>query len=56
MLDVMVLRTALQVFSTMLGSFGVFFVYLSFLKPALAIHAVVFLGAAMAILRSSPQS
>jgi hypothetical protein len=56
MLDVMVLRTALHVFQTMFGSLGVFFVYLSFLKPSLAIHAVVFLGTAMAIMRSSPQS
>ncbi len=56
MLDVLVLRTALSAFSTMFGSLGVFFVYLSFLKPELGIHAVVFLGVAMAILRSSPQN
>jgi hypothetical protein len=56
MLDVMVLRTALHVFQTMFGSLGVFFVYLSFLKPSLAMHAVLFLGAAMGIMRSSPHS
>ena len=56
MLDVMVLRTALHVFQTMFGSLSVFFVYLSFINPAFGMHAVVLLGAAMAILRSSPQS
>ena len=56
MLDVMVLRTALHIFQTMFGSLGVFFVYLSFLKPGLATHAVFFLGTAMGIMRSSPHS
>jgi len=56
MLDVMVLRTALHVFQTMFGSLGVFFVYLSFLQPHLAMHAVIFLGAAMGTMRSSPQN
>lgn len=54
MLDGMVLRTALSAFSTMFGSLGVFFVYLSFLRPGFAVHAVVLLGLAMAILRSAP--
>jgi hypothetical protein len=54
MLDTMVLRTALSAFSTMFGSLGVFFVYVSFLKPSFAVHAVVFLTIAMAIVRSSP--
>ena len=56
MLEAMVLRGALQLFSTTFGSLGVFSVYMSFLNPTLSIHAVVFLGAAMAILRSTPQS
>ena len=56
MLEAMILRTALSAFSTMFGSLGVFSVYLSFLQPALGVHAVVFLGTAMAILRSTPQN
>jgi hypothetical protein len=56
MLDVMVLRYALSVFSTLFGSLGVFCVYASFVLPALGTHAVVFLGTAMAILWSTPQA
>ena len=52
MLDAIVLRTALSAFSTMFGSLGVFFLYLSFLKPSLAAHALVFLGAASGIVLS----
>lgn len=55
MLEMMLLRRALSAFSTLFGSLGVFSVYMSFLNPALGMHAVVFLGAAMAILRSTPQ-
>jgi hypothetical protein len=55
MLGFDLLQGALSALSTMFGSLGVFSVYMSFLKPALAVHAVVFLAAAMAILRSSPQ-
>jgi hypothetical protein len=50
MLDVMVLRTALCAFSTLFGSLGVFFTYLSFLEPALAVQAVFFIAAGMGIL------
>jgi hypothetical protein len=53
MLEAGVLRSALSVFSTMFGSLGVFFVYASFLKPALGVYAVVFLTIAMGILHSS---
>lgn len=53
MLDMMVLRTALRAFSTMFGSLGVFFTYLSFLKPGLGTYAVVFFATAMATLWSS---
>ena len=55
MLGAMVLRSALSAFSTMFGSLGVFFVYLSFLKPSLGVHAVVFFAFALGILRSAPQ-
>ena len=55
MLDAEVMRSALSAFSTMFGSLGVFSVYLSFLKPAFGIHAVVFFAIAMGILRSAPQ-
>lgn len=53
MLDVMVLRTALRAFSTLFGSLGVFFTYLSCLNPAAGIYAVLFLATAMGILWSA---
>jgi len=53
MLEAMVLRAALSGFSTMFGSLGVFFDFMSFVRPALAVYAVVFLGTAMAILRAA---
>lgn len=53
MLEAGVLRSALTAFSTMFGSLGVFFVYMSFLKPALGVYAVVFLTFALGILRSA---
>ena len=56
MLESMVLQGALRALSSMFGGLGVFYVYLSFIKPALAAHAVVFLGAALAILRLSSPS
>jgi hypothetical protein len=55
MLEAMVLRGALSAFSTMFGSLGVYCACMSFVRPALAVHAVLFLGAAMAILRAAPQ-
>ncbi len=51
MLEAMVLRGALQMFSTMFGSPGVFFDCMSFVTPSLAVYAVLYLSAAMAILR-----
>jgi hypothetical protein len=54
MLDGYLLQLLLSAVSTLFGSLGVFSVYLSFIKPSLAINAVVFLGVAMAILRSTP--
>lgn len=53
MLEAGVLRSALTAFSTMFGSLGVFFVYMSFLNPALGVYAVVFLTIAMGILHSA---
>jgi len=52
-----VLRGALSAFQTMFGSLGVFFDFMSFVKPSLAVYAVLYLSAAMAILRAtSPTS
>lgn len=42
MLEAMMLRGALSAISTMFGSLGVFFDCMSFVKPALAVYAVVF--------------
>jgi len=55
MLAGMVLRAALTASATMFGSLGVFFVYLSFLTPVAGVHAVMFLGLAVAILRAAPE-
>jgi hypothetical protein len=55
MLEAMVLRGVLAASSTTFGSLGVFCVFMSFVKPALAVYAVVFLTTAMAILRAVPQ-
>ena len=54
MLEAMVLRGVLAASSTMFGSLGVFCDCMSFVKPALAVYAVLFLSAAMAILRAVP--
>jgi len=53
MLEAAVLRSALSVFSSMFGGLGVFFVYMSFLKPALGVYAVVFLTFALGILHTA---
>ena len=55
MLEAMMLRGVLAASSAMFGSLGVFCVFMSFVKPALAVYAVVFLTTAMAILRAVPQ-
>ena len=55
MLEAMVLRGVLSVFQTMFGSLGVFFDFMSFVRPSLAIYAVLYLSAAMAILRAVQQ-
>jgi hypothetical protein len=56
MLGEVLLRGALSAFSTMLGSLGVFCTYLSFFQPGLGAQALVFLGAATAIVYAMPQN
>ena len=55
MLGMVVLRSALAACSTLLGSVGVFFLYLSVLHPALSPHALFFLSAASGIVLSAPK-
>jgi len=56
MLGAFVLRGALRAFATMFGSFGIFFLYMSFaLRPSYGASALVFLGAASAIILSEPR-
>jgi hypothetical protein len=49
MLGVALLYATSWAFSILLGSLGIFFVYASFLKPNFWAHAIVFLGAALAL-------
>jgi hypothetical protein len=56
MLALMVMRLALRAFSVMFGSFGVFFLYLSFHRPGLGACALLFLGTATAIDWTVPQN
>ncbi|HTV87948.1 MAG TPA: hypothetical protein VME41_02935 [Stellaceae bacterium] len=56
MLALIVMRLALQTCSTLLGSFGVFFLYLSLLQPAMLLPAALLLGGAAAIVWSVPQN
>jgi hypothetical protein len=56
MLEAMMLRGVLAASSTTFGSLGVFCDCMSFVRPALAVYAVVFLTTAMAILRAAPQN
>jgi len=53
MLDIMVLRAALSGVTTLFGSLGVFCDWMSFARPSLALYAVLYLSAAMAILRAT---
>jgi hypothetical protein len=55
MLGLTVLRSALTACSMLLGSVGVFFLYLSVLHPALSPHALFFLSAASGIVLSAPK-
>jgi hypothetical protein len=55
MLGLVMLRGALLAFATLFGSLGVFFLYFSFLRPTVAVYAVVFLATASAIVWFSPQ-
>jgi len=49
MLGLMLVRVTSWAFSTFLGSLGVFFVYLSFLRPDTAAYAIILLIAATAL-------
>lgn len=49
MSGLMLLRVTSWAFSTSLGSLGIFFVYLSFLRPDTAAYAIIFLVAATAL-------
>jgi hypothetical protein len=49
MLGLTLLFVTSWAFSILLGSLGVFFVYLSFLRPDFGADAIIFLGAAAAL-------
>ena len=49
MLGLTILYLTARAFSVLFGSLGVFCVYFSFLSPAAAAHAVIFLGMAIAL-------
>lgn len=53
MLSVAMLRGLLRALSTMFGSLGILFLYLSFVRPAMGACALLFLGCATAIVWSS---
>jgi len=55
MLDLVLLRGVLQAFSTLFGSLGMFFLYLTCLQPAFVGCAALFLGVASAIVWSLPR-
>ena len=55
MLSLAILQSALSSISTTFGSLGVFFDCMSFVKPELAVYAVLNLSVAMAILRATQQ-
>lgn len=55
MLGSLVLRSALSAMSTLFGSLGIFMIYLSFSRPALAAHAILFLATASGIVLSAPK-
>ena len=55
MLGLTVLRSALLAGSTLLGSLGVFFLWLSVLHPGYSPHALFFLSAASGIVLYAPK-
>ena len=55
MLGVALLRGVLSACSTMFGSVGVFFLYLSVLHPAFSPHALFFLSVASGIVLTAPK-
>ena len=50
MLGVALLYATSRAFSILLGSLGVIFVYISFLKPDVGADAIILLGAALALI------
>ena len=55
MLDGLMLRTALITFSTLFGSLGVFFLWISVLRPPFSPLALFFLSAASGMVLSAPR-
>lgn len=55
MLPTMLLRSVLTACSTLLGSLGVFFLWMSVLQPAFSAHALFFLSAASGIVLIAPK-
>jgi hypothetical protein len=56
MLALIVMRLMLLACSTLLGSLGMFFLYMSLMRPSMVLAAALFLGTASAIVWSVPQS
>jgi len=55
MLDAILLRSVLTAASTMLGSIGVFFLWVSVLHPDYSPHALFFLSLASGIVLTAPK-
>lgn len=55
MLALALLRTALSSLSALFGGLGVFFIYLSFGRGAFLSYALMFFGAATAIVVTAPR-
>jgi hypothetical protein len=53
-LSLIVMRLMLQACSTLFGSLGIFFLYMSFSRPGMGGAALVFLAAATAIVWAVP--
>jgi hypothetical protein len=51
----MLMRGTLSAIGTLFGGLGVFFLYYSFLRPEMAVYALMFLGTASAIAWSTPK-
>jgi hypothetical protein len=51
----MLMRGTLSAIGTLFGGLGVFFLYYSFMRPEMAVYALMFLGTASAIAWSTPK-